>query len=111
MRNDDVAGVASEVVIRVTPSVCAAPAELVWQFAHQLELKLPTATLGQLAEFGPRSMNCTADPCGPCAANEPASVLWQSEHIIVCVPTLAFHGTFMAEASSPFFPDMTIEFG
>src|SRR5512133_1963091 len=71
----------------------------VWQLVHQLVLALLRVMLGQLAGLVPRSMNWAAEPWGPWAAGEAASVLWQSEHIMVWVPRLVAQGAFMVVAA------------
>src|SRR5689334_9504266 len=49
-------------------------------------------------------MNGTAEPCGPCAAGEAASVLWQSVQVIAWLPGLTFHGARSWAATRPFCP-------
>src|SRR5918911_847442 len=51
----------------------------------------PAAVYGH-ALFVPASMNVTAEPCGPCAAVDAASVSWQSVHVIVWLPAFVLHG-------------------
>src|SRR5690349_23258653 len=47
-------------------------------------------------------MKVTAEPWGPCAAVEAASVLWQSVQVMVCAPGLTFQGARSWEATRPF---------
>src|SRR5512138_2890035 len=48
------------------------------------------------------SMKFAADPCGPCAAGDPASVLWQSVQDMVWVPMFTFHGATICAAARGF---------
>src|SRR6185369_9733074 len=47
-------------------------------------------------------MNRTAEPCGPCAAVDAASVLWQSEQVMVWLPGLVAQGARSCDATWPF---------
>src|SRR5512140_3646806 len=47
-------------------------------------------------------MKETAEPWGPWAAGEAASVLWQSPQDIVCVPRLTFQGATIWAAARAF---------
>src|SRR5690242_13285197 len=60
------------------------------------------ATVYGHALLAPVSMNVTAEPCGPWAAVEAASVLWQSVQVMVCAPGLVFQGARSWEATRPF---------
>src|SRR5512140_1728509 len=48
----------------------------------------------------PSSMKLDAEPWGPCAAGATESLPWQSEHIIVWVPTFTFQGATSCAAVS-----------
>ena len=76
---------------------------LTWQSLQNVVAK-PAAVadaVGQPGFLSPfRRMNVAAEPWGPCAAGEAASVLCQSLQVIVCVPRAAFHGASICAAAS-----------